>query len=848
MDARSVLQGLTRPDELLGSPEVCIAVLDGPVDLSHPCFAGADLTRIDTLVQDPPGRGPMSVHGTHVTSLLFGQPGSTLVGMAPRCRGLILPIFPDASGMKVPQLDLARAIERAVEEGAHVINISGGERAADGSADSTLERALRLCEDYGVLVVAAVGNDGCDCLQVPAALSSVVAVGAAGSDGRPLEVNNWGSAYRTNGVLAPGQDIEGASPGRGRQKLTGSSFATPLVSGVAALLISAQLRQGREADPQAAGQAILQTATVHPCSPGDAPECRRNLAGDLNAKAAYDLVNRGDRAPVIALETAPVPSSPAQQHQAQAWETISGPGVSAAGEPSSLGTPHSEPNEGASAMDTQATATSEPTDAAAEHTGGPESAAPAQQTGTEQAQAGAPGPEPSAGAEASGLETAQSQPNEGARSMTAQPTRVDEGARSSPQAPSAERLIPGSPAADVSPHRSGVRPSCGCGGSSETGCSCGGNGGHRQLIYAIGTIGFDYLTDACRDAFRQQMPAFTVPASKGLPERELPANPYDGEQLSDFLASSPWLSDKVTWLLQHDGTPIYALEPEDAAGLDWSRPVVKKKDKSGKGAQEEEDGDEYDFEVPGGNSLQRQFKYLLETLSHPPVSTIHRTFRDALKGQLRPLLDPGRISRVSIPGELTGRTVRLYSGQVVPLVKVKTPGVHTWNETALVSSVVGAIRQAERDAKKPVEEQEQGQPAVKARIGMSDAELNKLILAFLDKIYYQFRNLGQTSADRALNFAGTNAYMLADTVKDGLLAGSMVPGPGDEGRQHMYALDSIRVSKSPYCRPGSDCQDVIVTFFDPENDQRAKVSYLYTYDVSYHLPVSLAPVHTFLDK
>ncbi|MEV8434948.1 S8 family serine peptidase [Streptomyces chartreusis] len=87
----------------------------------------------------------------------------------------------------------------AVEEGAHVINISGGERAADGSADKMLERALRLCKDNGVLVVAAVGNDGCDCLQVPAAVPSVLAVGATGTDGRPLEVNNWGSTEPKHG-------------------------------------------------------------------------------------------------------------------------------------------------------------------------------------------------------------------------------------------------------------------------------------------------------------------------------------------------------------------------------------------------------------------------------------------------------------------------------------------------------------------------------------------------------------------------------------------------------------------------------------------------------------------------
>ena len=54
-------------EESLGNPEICVAVLDGPVDLSHPCFQGADLRRVATLVNDPAGTGP--VHGTHVTSV-----------------------------------------------------------------------------------------------------------------------------------------------------------------------------------------------------------------------------------------------------------------------------------------------------------------------------------------------------------------------------------------------------------------------------------------------------------------------------------------------------------------------------------------------------------------------------------------------------------------------------------------------------------------------------------------------------------------------------------------------------------------------------------------------------------
>lgn len=214
MDVRSVLRAVPGEAGLLGTPEVRVAVLDGPVDFAHPCFAGADLTRLATLVPDAAGSGPMSLHGTHVASLLFGQPGSPVGGLVPRCRGFVLPVFresADGGVARVPQLDLARAVEQAVEAGAHVINISGGERSADGRAEAMLERALRRCAENGVLVVAAVGNDGCDCLQAPAATPSVLAVGATDAAGEPLDINNWGPVYRTNGVLAPGRDIATSS-------------------------------------------------------------------------------------------------------------------------------------------------------------------------------------------------------------------------------------------------------------------------------------------------------------------------------------------------------------------------------------------------------------------------------------------------------------------------------------------------------------------------------------------------------------------------------------------------------------------------------------------------------------
>ena len=57
-------------DETSGDPRICVAILDGPVDQSHPCFAGANLNRLQTLVSHAAGQGHMSGHGTHIASTI----------------------------------------------------------------------------------------------------------------------------------------------------------------------------------------------------------------------------------------------------------------------------------------------------------------------------------------------------------------------------------------------------------------------------------------------------------------------------------------------------------------------------------------------------------------------------------------------------------------------------------------------------------------------------------------------------------------------------------------------------------------------------------------------------------
>ncbi|MSW10932.1 MAG: S8 family serine peptidase, partial [Actinobacteria bacterium] len=250
-----LLKGLRELYEVTGggSSKVTVAVIDGPVDFTHEVFVGADLrTALGANSMSAEAGNSMAEHGTHVASILFGQPGTEVEGICPGVRGIIIPVY-DAKTGSAPQLEVARAIELAIEEGADIINFSGGQYSDTGLADQWLSDAVARCAEAGVLLIAAAGNDGCECLHVPAAAASALAVGAIDSAGEPMDFSNWGHGYACNGITAPGADILGAVPGGGVSRLSGTSFATPMVVGVAALLLS----KGRESVSGVAPSALM---------------------------------------------------------------------------------------------------------------------------------------------------------------------------------------------------------------------------------------------------------------------------------------------------------------------------------------------------------------------------------------------------------------------------------------------------------------------------------------------------------------------------------------------------------------------------------------------------------------
>lgn len=291
-DPRSSLPGLAAlQSETLGSPDICVAVLDGPVDLSHPAFAGAKVTALETPVSHDEAAD--RTHGTHVASVVFGQPGTTAPGIAPQTRGIIIPVHAFRADQTAPAgnpPDLARGIREALDHGANVVLLHGGALSPDQGMLDALAKALAKAAERNVLVVVAaeVEGGGNEHFHVPTAASTVLAVAAEDAQGNLLDFGMWGPTYRDSGIVAPGEAIIGAASGGGTVAQSGATSAAAMVAGIAALLLSIQQSQGQKPDCRAVRAALLQSSS--PLSAVESERGKGVLRGRLNIEAARKLI------------------------------------------------------------------------------------------------------------------------------------------------------------------------------------------------------------------------------------------------------------------------------------------------------------------------------------------------------------------------------------------------------------------------------------------------------------------------------------------------------------------------------------------------------------------------------
>ncbi|EEP73296.1 peptidase S8 and S53 subtilisin kexin sedolisin [Micromonospora sp. ATCC 39149] len=210
---------------------VVVAVPDTGVD-PHPDLQRNLIKGIDII---PGGNGDgqkdRNSHGTSMAGLIaaHGQGQSGALGIAPRAK--IMPILSSASNNLGDADGLAAGIEFAISHGADVINVSSG-----GGASVRLIKAIREAVAADIVVVAAAGNSPEDMtIGYPASEEGVVAVGGIDRQGEHASVSVVGPEVD---LVAPAVDIYSTSYDGKYSKGTGTSSATAIVAGAAALVRS----------------------------------------------------------------------------------------------------------------------------------------------------------------------------------------------------------------------------------------------------------------------------------------------------------------------------------------------------------------------------------------------------------------------------------------------------------------------------------------------------------------------------------------------------------------------------------------------------------------------------------
>lgn len=255
----------------------------------------------------PDAAGPDASHGTGVAGLVAAVRGTAtgVDGVAPNTaervvvRIMALRAVPDGDER---DKDVANAIRYAVDNGAHVINMSFGK--PHSPEKSVVDAAVAYAVERGVLLVHAAGNSGADLddadarnypsplLDTGARAATWLSVGASTADPDALAASFSNFGTTRVDLFAPGAGVTSLAPGGGTQTADGTSFAAPVVSGVAALLM-AYFPDLSAADVR---EILLATATRHASAttprPGDGDEVPFSAlsatGGIVNAAAAVE--------------------------------------------------------------------------------------------------------------------------------------------------------------------------------------------------------------------------------------------------------------------------------------------------------------------------------------------------------------------------------------------------------------------------------------------------------------------------------------------------------------------------------------------------------------------------------
>lgn len=239
------VQALEAWNQTMGNKDFLVSVVDTGVDYNHPDLKANVIKGADYTGEDPTGKDPIDSfgHGTHVAGIIAAQANNQIgvAGVAPNVKILAVKVLSAKGGGSL--FAIAKGIKYSVDQGAKIVNLSlGGPAVTDLISTSIGFWASRK----GALLMAAAGNSANE-VGTPARIDDYyMAVGATDEGDKLAKFSCFGKELS---VTSPGTVIWATTPtykvplndygyAMNYAPLQGTSMATPLAAGIAALVWS----------------------------------------------------------------------------------------------------------------------------------------------------------------------------------------------------------------------------------------------------------------------------------------------------------------------------------------------------------------------------------------------------------------------------------------------------------------------------------------------------------------------------------------------------------------------------------------------------------------------------------
>jgi thermitase len=219
-----------------------VAVIDSGVDLQHPAFQGGlvpasemwDYVNNDAVPQEEGVLGTDAAYG-HGTSV-----AGIVLQIAPKAKILPLRVLgPDGSG---DVLNVAAAINRAMQAGAKIINLSLGSDVNSQAVNDAISAATLR----GIFVISSSGNTNNQNVTFPANQANIdstligqysLSVSSVDANDDKSSFSTWGSQLAPLEISAPGEQVFGPVPENRMGAWSGTSMSAPMVSATLALAL-----------------------------------------------------------------------------------------------------------------------------------------------------------------------------------------------------------------------------------------------------------------------------------------------------------------------------------------------------------------------------------------------------------------------------------------------------------------------------------------------------------------------------------------------------------------------------------------------------------------------------------